>query len=179
MDTTSAPQIFEHISETLNFTPFTAGWMGHSPRLAVMGQTPKMEGVLRFLKLEKNKFKEISKMQFGKGFKSCCFNTFKTAMASGQEGGSGFSENSSVQAAVTDVNGKVYLIDLVKEKVFYEVEAHKGMANDVDTMGGGYGSGVLEFLTGGSDGCVRLWDPRQATPVLALEPEEAQGKPNI
>lgn len=186
MDTTNAPQIFEHITESLDFTPFAAGWLGHTPRLAVMGQTPKMEGVLRILKMEKNKFKELSKMSFGKGFKSFCSNTFKNVMTNqpslksenggeGQLSQNGYKDSFGVQIAVADVSGKVCLIDLVKEKIFYEVEAHKGMANAVDTMGGVYGSGVLEFLTGGSDGCVRLWDPRQAVPVLALEPESGEG----
>lgn len=27
-------------------------------------------------------------------------------------------------------------------------------------------------MTGGRDGCVRLWDPRQKTPVISLDPAE-------
>ena len=36
------------------------------------------------------------------------------------------------------------------------------------------GFGAPEILTGGRDGCVRLWDPRVSEPVLALEPGEGQ-----
>ena len=36
------------------------------------------------------------------------------------------------------------------------------------------GFGAPEILTGGRDGCVRLWDTRVQEPVLALEPGENQ-----
>ena len=32
------------------------------------------------------------------------------------------------------------------------------------------GYGAPELVTGGRDGCVRLWDPRVPDPVLGLEP---------
>ena len=50
------------------------------------------------------------------------------------------------------------------------------MANTIDGVGGkGPEFGAPELVTGGSDGCVRVWDPRQEAPVVSLEPAEGEG----
>ena len=59
-----------------------------------------------------------------------------------------------------------------KEKKIYEVQAHKGMVNKIDSVGGITGKGPVEIVTGGSDGKVQLFDPRQSDPVLTLKPKE-------
>ena len=47
------------------------------------------------------------------------------------------------------------------QKITYSVQAHKGIINAIDGIGGGgFGYGAPEILTGGRDGCVRLWDIR-------------------
>jgi WD40 repeat protein len=75
--------------------------------------------------------------------------------------------------AFVDLEGKLSVLDLEKQKVFWSVKAHDGIANSVDGAGGeGNGYGSCELVTGGRDGCVRLWDPRQNSPVLSLEPVE-------
>ena len=172
MDTTNAPQIFEYLNLPLNFTPFHVKWLPNSPKFALLGQSPRMNGIFKLMKLDKNKLIECFKMEFGKGFKSCSFNYFKDAMGLDPTANDQSAPNYPYQIALGDINGKVYLVDLEKEKIFYEIEAHRGMVNSVDTMGGLVGSGVLEILSGGSDGCVRLWDPRQEAPVVALEPNK-------
>ena len=46
-----------------------------------------------------------------------------------------------------------------------------GIINAIDGCGGvEIGYGAPELVTGGRDGCVRLWDIRVKEPVLALEP---------
>jgi hypothetical protein len=45
------------------------------------------------------------------------------------------------------------------------------MINSLDSIGGIVGQGAIEIVTGGRDGRVHLWDPRQIKPVLTLEPE--------
>jgi WD repeat-containing protein 92 len=53
----------------------------------------------------------------------------------------------------------------------YSASAHKGMINAIDGCGGlGIGGGAPELVTGGRDGCVRVWDPRVAEAVVSLEP---------
>jgi WD40 repeat protein len=177
MDTTNAPQIFEYLNLSLDFTPFHVKWLPNSPQFALLGQTPKMEGIFKLMKLDQNKLVESFKMECGKGFKSCSFNYYKEAMGIQSDEASSSnlptpSSNYPYQIAIGDISGKIYLVDLEKQKIFHEIDAHKGMVNSIDSIGGIIGSGVLEILSGGSDGCVRLWDPRQEAPVVALEPNK-------
>jgi WD repeat-containing protein 92 len=45
MDTTDAPQIIEHVSKSLTFTPFDTKWIPCSARFVLFGQSPKAKGV--------------------------------------------------------------------------------------------------------------------------------------
>ena len=40
------------------------------------------------------------------------------------------------------------------------------------------GFGAPEIVTGGRDGCVRVWDPRQKSPVVSLEPVDKEVVPD-
>jgi len=61
------------------------------------------------------------------------------------------------------------------DKPIYSQQAHTSIINAIDGCGGlDIGYGAPEIVTGGRDGCVRLWDPRVSEPVLALEPGEGQ-----
>lgn len=63
--------------------------------------------------------------------------------------------------ATVDYQGKLIIYDIEKGKPKYNVQAHSGMANVVDGIGGkGPEYGAPELVTGGVDGCVRVWDPR-------------------
>lgn len=77
--------------------------------------------------------------------------------------------------SVVDYKGKLLIYDIEYGKAKYEVQAHATMANVVDGIGGkGPEYGAPELVTGGSDGCVRIWDPRQEAPVVSLEPSESE-----
>ena len=57
----------------------------------------------------------------------------------------------------------------------YAVDAHNGIINSIDGCAGTKGYGPPEIVTGGKDGCVRVWDPRQKNvPVAEIEPEAEQ-----
>jgi len=45
MDTTEAPQIIEHLSQSLPCTPFDVKWIPLSARFVLFGQSPKAKGV--------------------------------------------------------------------------------------------------------------------------------------
>ena len=55
----------------------------------------------------------------------------------------------------------------------YSCDAHNGLVNCIDGCAGLRGYGPPEIVTGGKDGCVRVWDPRQkGVPVAEIEPED-------
>ena len=67
------------------------------------------------------------------------------------------------------------IFDIEYGKAKYEVQAHSGLANVIDGIGGkGPEYGAPELVTGGADGCVRVWDPRQESPVVSLEPADSE-----
>ena len=71
------------------------------------------------------------------------------------------------------------ILDLEKEKVFWEVQAHQRIVNSVDGAGSmGHGYGACEIVSGGRDGAVRLWDPRQQDSVISLDPVPADVTPD-
>lgn len=60
--------------------------------------------------------------------------------------------------------------------VYSQTGAHNGVINCVDAIGGGSDDGALEMASGGSDGNVRIWDPRQKhSPVARFEPKTDVG----
>jgi hypothetical protein len=52
MDTTSAPQIIEHIHQPLDFTPFDCRWIPNSAKLVAIGQVTK-NGISFFFSFQK------------------------------------------------------------------------------------------------------------------------------
>lgn len=57
--------------------------------------------------------------------------------------------------------------------MFKNDRAHQGIINGIDSIGGSSSSGALEIVSGGQDGCVKVWDPRQKdSPVACFMPLE-------
>lgn len=75
--------------------------------------------------------------------------------------------------ATGSYDGRLQIWDLTRtDRPIYDVKAHKSCLNVIDGCGGqNIGYGACELLTGGRDGCVRVWDPRVKEAVLTLEPQ--------
>lgn len=51
-----------------------------------------------------------------------------------------------------DIEGKLYIFDVEKQKISYQIQAHSKMLNSLDSIGGIVGHGPIEIVTGGRDG---------------------------
>lgn len=161
MDTTDAPQIIEHIHKSINYTPYDTKWVPCSARFLSMGINPNATGALQLYQLNNGDLELIADGKTASGIKCGTF-------------GASFVEDRHV--ATGDHAGKLVIYDLEHiDKPVYEQQAHTSIVNAIDGCGGlDIGYGAPEIVTGGRDGCVRLWDPRVHEPVLALEPGEGQ-----
>ena len=74
-----------------------------------------------------------------------------------------------------DFKGNFMTYDIEKGTPKFEVKVHDWMGDWIHGIGGkGPDYGALELVTGGSDGCVRVWNPRQEAPVVRLEQSESE-----
>lgn len=74
--------------------------------------------------------------------------------------------NSSI--CLGNFHGNLQVFDIERfDFPIYDVKAHDGIVNSVDGIGGGHGS---EIVTGGQDGCIKVWDPRQGVAVVCISP---------
>lgn len=128
------------------------------------GERPKATGLIEIHQLTKGELKVVSTIENKRGVKCGTF---------------GASPSTHTCYCFGDLEGKLKILDLEKEKVFWEVDAHTKIVNSVDGAGSlGHGYGPCEIVSGGRDGSVRLWDPRQQTPVISLDPAEADVIPD-
>ena len=128
------------------FTPFDTVWIPASARFILFGQTPRAKGVFNIYTLEHGKLVLLSEWEKPEGIKAA---TFKASPISVRD------------VAVVDYKGKLNIYDVETGKGKYEVQAHTHMGNCIDGIGGkGVEFGAPEIVTGGADGCVRVWDPR-------------------
>ena len=160
METTDAPQMIEHVSQSLAFTPFDVKWIPSSARFVLYGISPRAKGVFNIYQLKRGKLELLSEWTKENGIKA---GTFKASPVSVRD------------VATVDYKGKLIIYDIEKGVPKYEVQAHGHMGNTIDGIGGkGADYGAPELVTGGSDGCVRVWDPRQESPVVSLEPSDSE-----
>jgi WD40 repeat protein len=67
----------------------------------------------------------------------------------------------------------IWDLERLTTPIFSVPDAHSTIINCIDGCGGLRGAGAPEIVTGGRDGCVHVWDPRQKDrPVASMEPEE-------
>lgn len=104
MDTSDAPQLLEHCSSSLAFTPFDVKWIPSSARFCLFGQSPSAKGVFNIYQLEEGKLSLLSEWQKEFGIKS---GTFKASPVSIRD------------VATVDYKGKLTIYDIEKGQAKY------------------------------------------------------------
>jgi WD repeat-containing protein 92 len=159
MFTTDAPQLIEHVSKSLTFTPSDCRWIPASPRFVVLGEHPRGTGALRVYELAPDDTRIVAESEKPAALKC---GTFGASMVEERH------------LATGDAAGRlaIYNLDAPTAPAVWEVKAaHGSMINAIDGCGGlSIGGGAPELVTGGSDGAVKVWDPRVADPVVVLQP---------
>lgn len=193
MYTTDAPQIIEHVSKSLSFTPFDCKWVPSSARFVALGSNPRNTGAIHLFELAPEETKLTHQIETPYALKCGTFGASmleERHLATGTHNGklqiwdidraskgSGIGSASSSSGAGSVVGGAgagssgTVTSSLAASAAVFSADAHKSMLNCIDGCGGlGIGGGAPELVTGGHDGCVRVWDPRVPDPVVSLEP---------
>lgn len=161
MDAKDSPQIIEHASESLNSTPFETRWIPASAKFVLLGLHAKGTGAIQVRELVNGKMKTITDVQKPDGIKCGTF---------------GASMYEKRHIATGTYNGMLNVWDLERlDKPVFSAKAHEALVNCIDGCGGlNVGGGAPELVTGGRDGCVKVWDVRVPEPVSSLEPRAGQ-----
>ncbi|XP_065076828.1 dynein axonemal assembly factor 10 [Ochlerotatus camptorhynchus] len=142
-------QMIAHIEKSLDYSIFDVKWIPCSAKFVVVGSKPKGNGILQIYELNRGELDKVIEVEKPKSFKCCSF---------------GASRLRETQLATGDFVGKLAIYDVERlEQPVYEVaEAHTGIINAMDAIGGTtINCGAPEIVTGGRDGSVKVWDPRQ------------------
>ncbi|CAG0897899.1 unnamed protein product [Darwinula stevensoni] len=156
------PQIIVHLEKSIGYTVFNTCWVPCSAKLLVLGSMPKGTGILQIYEFSKGNLNLVEGSECPTGLRCGTF------------GASSFQQR---QIATGDFKGvlNIWDIESLKEPV-YTAKAHADIVNAIDGVAGlGIGVGAPEVVTGGRDGTVKVWDPRQKDdPVVSIEPNEGE-----
>lgn len=108
----------------------------------------------------------------GASLKKCLEKELPHALKCGTFGASSLS---SPGIATGDFAGRLAIYDAERGEATFTAQAHSSIINSIDGAGGPTaGYGAPEVVTGGRDGRVCVWDPRQEdAPVASFEPAGA------
>ena len=168
MNTTAAPQMIEFVNESLDFTPHDTKFLPGSARIAICGISPNGMGALRISELDREGTKDLlHDLSFRPSGIKCA--TY------------GASRLGNEHIALGSYDGTLCICDVAhgdrNASDLFTVKAHEGIINAVDGIGGTNCSyGAPELVTGGKDGCVKVWDQRITDPVVVLAPESSRAR---
>ncbi|XP_023319604.1 WD repeat-containing protein 92-like [Eurytemora carolleeae] len=137
-----APQIVPYFEEDTGITLYSVSWILCSNRLVAAGANTFNKGIIQVYSLTKELKKELV-WERENGIKAVTF------------------KGSSLQdrfLAVGDLGGRIESLDIEAKKEVWGLRGHE-VVNCIDGAGG-KGSGAYEILSGGREGCVKVWDTR-------------------
>ncbi|KAG6554193.1 hypothetical protein Mapa_004109 [Marchantia paleacea] len=158
MDARRMPQILAHITQGATCTIHDTVWVPCSAKFVLLGSTSRNNGAFQIYELENTEIKKLKDVVKADSFKCGTFGA------------------SSVEhrcLATGDYKGKLCTWDLEDLSLpVFHTKAHESIINAIDAIGGlGVGNGAPEIVTGGRDGRVLVWDPRQKdVPAASFEP---------
>ena len=160
--------MIEYVNKALDFTPHDSKFIPGSAKIVTCGISPSGKGALKIIELDREGTKDLyHDLSFRpSGIKCATFGASKL--------GDG-------HVATGSYDGTLSICDFSTHQnkdLFCFKKAHEGIINAVDGIGGTSGSyGAPELVTGGKDGCVKVWDQRQTQPVAVLNADKASSAP--
>jgi WD40 repeat protein len=151
-------QIIEHVHLPVNYTVYSTLWVPSSAKFAVFGAQARGTGALEVHELTRGKTARVTTVDHPHPLKCATF----AASAPAER-----------RPATGDFEGNLTVFDLETRAAVFSVAGHKGIVNAIDGVSGDAAVGAPEIVTGGRDGCVRVWDVRVREPVASLVPETA------
>lgn len=155
------PYIVAHIEKSVDHTIFDTRWIPCSAKFIVLGNQSTGAGTIKVFELNSGQLDLVRQREQ------------KSALKCGSFGASTLRQ---AHLAAGSFDGRMQILDIERldvQQPLYEVNAHNGLINCLDAIGGGnmLNCGAPEIVTGGSDGCVKIWDPRQNDqPVACMAP---------
>ena len=163
VDYKSSPQVLEHLQKSLAWTIFDTKWIPGTSSFVAAGAYARGTGALHVYELGDQELTTVEEKEVRPASIKCCTL--------------GASSLRDPHVATGDFEGKLEIYDLDTMKSTYTVKsAHGAIINCIDGIGGSLrGYGAPEICTGGRDGRVCVWDPRQKdVPVAVFEPKAQQ-----
>lgn len=146
--------IATYINYPTEFHIFDTKWLPSFPtKFVTIGATSKSSprGFIQITELNADKLDLVKMVEKKSAFRCATFG--------------GTVRNSS-SLSLGNFDGSLQIFDIERSDFpIYDVQAHDGMVNCVDGMGDGDG---VEVVTGGQDGDVKVFDPRQGVPVVCI-----------
>ncbi|XP_050444112.1 dynein axonemal assembly factor 10-like [Adelges cooleyi] len=163
MDKLSKPQIIIHKEKAVDYQLKECQWIHNSAKFIAVGGKPNMKGVLNVYTLDEDDIRTVHEYEKQTSIECATFRA---------------SAFNKIHLAVGNYEGNLEILDLdYSGKSVYTAKAHQGLIYSVDGVGGlGIGCGAPELVTGGKDGSVKIWDPREKLPVAKMESANGDGK---
>eukprot|EP00252_Welwitschia_mirabilis_P002120 TRINITY_DN12035_c0_g1_i1.p1 TRINITY_DN12035_c0_g1~~TRINITY_DN12035_c0_g1_i1.p1 ORF type:complete len:361 (-),score=66.19 TRINITY_DN12035_c0_g1_i1:141-1223(-) len=149
VDAKKRPQILQYLCKSLTSTVYDARWVPSSARFVALGSTVHSKGCIQVYELNGTELQELVKVEKPESIKCGTFEASSLVER---------------HLATGDFKGNLHIWNLerLETPIFHAKTGHETIINAIDGCGGlENGCGAPEIVTGGRDGCVYVWDPRQ------------------